>query len=154
MVEGKRNVDLDVVSEVQRELAGEESPTITYKGETFELPTDLPLDAVEIMAEISERVVAIDAIEKADGKHAANIASAGLGRLYLRLGEALLEDEWERFRKLRPGLGILAELAVSIDTLYPALPEELGSGKGSSSSGSSGKGSRPSRPSSRKRSRR
>jgi hypothetical protein len=156
--EEKRNrVDLDVVDDIRRELAGgqePEPPEIVYKGETFLLEVDLPLDAIEVQAEISELLERIDEIERDRGQRAANIEAAKLGRLYIRLGEAMLGDEWERFRKHRPGLGILAELAASLGTLYPALPEELDSGEGKASGGSSGRGSGRSRPSSRKRTRR
>lgn len=164
--ESPRRVDLDVVDEIRQELAGKgEIPSIKFKGETFYLEPDMPLEAIEIFAEVSEWLDRIDGIEKERGSAAANREATKLGRLYIRLAEALLGDEWERFRSgdygpketrhKKPGLGILAELAGSVGLLYPALPEEVGdAGEGGTSGGSSGRGSGRSRPSSRKRTRR
>lgn len=129
----RRGVDLDVVADIQRELAGGEAPTVTFKGETFTLEEDLPLDAIEVQAEITEALERIDEIERDRGKDAANVEASKLGRLYIRLGAAIMGDEWERFRKLKPGLGILAELATSLPSLYPPTLRDGEAGEGEAS---------------------
>ena len=158
--EENRRVDLDVVRAAQRELEGRdpnaEPPSIKFKGETFYLDEDLPLDAIEVMGELGEVLDAIDAIEIAEGAEAAQRAAVKLGPVYVKLAAAMLGDEWERFRKLRPGLEILVELCspASLDELYPTLAAARSSGEGGSSGDSSERGSGRSRRSSPKRTRR
>lgn len=69
-----RNIDLDALAAQRAEGRGE-PPTITFKGEAFELPVEMPIEVVEAWNADADAVT---------------------------FGKAVLGDQWERFRALRP----------------------------------------------------
>lgn len=103
-----RNVDLDVLAAQRAEGRGE-APTVTFKGETFALPVEMPIAVVEAWAADA------DAVD---------------------FGKAILGDEWERFRALNPTRDDIWALGANVQKLWSVTQGEFpASGDSSSSDG-------------------
>lgn len=105
--------DLDALAAVRAEGRGE-PPTITFKGETFELPPEMPIAVVEAWVADADAVT---------------------------FGQAILGDEWDRFRALNPSREDVWALGAQAQELWNVSPGESRASDDSSSM--SGRRSRP-----------
>lgn len=103
-----RFLDLDALAAERAEGRGE-PPTFAFKGQTFELPLEMPVAVVE-----------------------AWMADADA----FTFGKALLGDEWERFYALRPTRDDVFALAGRLSVLY-GVTEGESSASGSPSASTS-----------------
>lgn len=108
-----RHVDLDALAAQRAEGRGE-APTVAFKGETFELPVEMPVAVVEAWVNDSDAFV---------------------------FGAAIFGAEWDRFRALNPSRDDIWALGARMNELWGVSEGESRASGGSS--GSDATSSRP-----------
>jgi len=94
------SIDLDAARAARREARGE-APTVTFGGETFALPVELPFEIAEVGQRLNAATTSTDV---AEAMHDA-----------MRM---LLADDYDRFMALRPSLQDLTALVEGIPGEY------------------------------------
>lgn len=100
-------IDLDAARAARREAQGE-PPTVTFGGETFNLPVELPFDISEMGTRLNEAQTSTE------------VAAAMRDTMKM-----LLADDYDRFMALRPSTQDLV-------VLVEGIPKEYGIGPGES----------------------
>lgn len=108
-------VDLDVARIARAEKRGE-SPTVKFRGETFELPDELPFEIVDGIGQLGT------AQKGNDGARAAEIVAD--------IARSLFCDRYEEFLKLGPSM---ADVAALLDGVVAAYGTSLGESEASES---------------------
>lgn len=107
-------IDLDAMRAARREAAGA-SIVVGFGGQEFHLPVELPLDAIEPLADLAElQDQPDDATEQEQVAQLRQVRGAMEASLSALFGP----DEWPRFRDLRPTLEDMLALWESLFLQY------------------------------------
>jgi hypothetical protein len=101
-------INLDAAKAARRE-AKKEAPTVTFGGQDFVLPIELPFAAVEAIASIQEAQAAND--------------GAGTSKGILAVVRVLLGDDYSAFMSHRPSME-------DVEALFDGVMEEYGTSLG------------------------
>jgi hypothetical protein len=109
------NVDLDKARAARAEANGE-APTVTFGGEVFTLPVEMPFGIIERVGDMTK------AQEQQDGLELAAILSD--------ISRMLFGERFEEFNALQPSMVDMQVLLDSVVPLYGATPGESAASEG------------------------